>query len=150
MGPGRPALRYLVRTLRACEPTLSAEAPADRAPRPNGATSVAGRTATSPWAEVANLVSFPDPNQAEAMKTAKRQVVVSANVRSATSARSSAEAQRHSGSDRLPAATGPPGVETFEQLQSATQRLQVVVPDVACCWSSRYSLFGNARTTPRL
>jgi cobalt-zinc-cadmium resistance protein CzcA len=93
-------------------------------------TGTATESATSyiPLAEVATLDFAPGPNQIS-RQDGKRRIVVSANVRGRDIGTFVPEAERMI----LKEVKIPPGYwtswgGTFEQLQSATQRLQVVVP----------------------
>lgn len=93
-------------------------------PRQDGA----GATAFIPLAEVATLDFAPGPNQVS-RENGKRRIVVSANVRGRDIGSFVPDAERALAAG----VTIPPGYwsawgGTFEQLQSATQRLQIVVP----------------------
>jgi cobalt-zinc-cadmium resistance protein CzcA len=88
----------------------------------------AGATSYIPLAEVASLDFTPGPNQIS-REDGKRRIVVSANVRGRDIGTFVPEAEAMI----LKEVRIPPGYwtrwgGTFEQLQSATQRLQVVVP----------------------
>ncbi len=88
----------------------------------------AGATSYIPLAEVATLDFTPGPNQIS-REDGKRRIVVSANVRGRDIGTFVPEAEAMI----LKEVKIPPGYwtrwgGTFEQLQSATQRLQVVVP----------------------
>ena len=87
-----------------------------------------GATSYIPLAEVATLDCAPGPNQIS-RENGRRRIVVSANVRGRDIGSFVPEAERMI----LMEVKIPPGYwtswgGTFEQLQSATQRLQVVVP----------------------
>ena len=94
----------------------------------SGANGTPGALSYIPLAEVATLDFAPGPNQIS-REDGKRRIVVSANVRGRDIGTFVAEAERLI----LKEVKIPPGYwtswgGTFEQLQSATQRLRVVVP----------------------
>lgn len=81
-----------------------------------------------PLAEVANLVIAPGPNQLS-RENGKRRVVVTANVRGRDLGGFVAQAQQAIRSEvKLPTGVWLGYGGTFEQLQSASQRLMIVVP----------------------
>ncbi|PZR22660.1 MAG: CusA/CzcA family heavy metal efflux RND transporter, partial [Azospira oryzae] len=81
-----------------------------------------------PLSEVATLVQAPGPNQVS-REDGKRRVVVSANVRGRDLGSFVAEAQRVIGAElRLPTGYWLSWGGQYENLQSATGRLQIVVP----------------------
>ncbi|TDR44930.1 cobalt-zinc-cadmium resistance protein CzcA [Tahibacter aquaticus] len=81
-----------------------------------------------PLAEVANLVIAPGPNQLS-RENGKRRVVVTANVRGRDLGGFVAQAQQAIRSEvKLPTGVWLGYGGTFEQLQSASQRLLIVVP----------------------
>lgn len=93
-----------------------------------GANGEGGAMSYIPLAEVATLDFTPGPNQIS-REDGKRRIVVSANVRGRDIGSFVPEAERMI----LKEVNIPPGYwtrwgGTFEQLQSATQRLQLVVP----------------------
>ena len=97
-------------------------------PATAGANGEGGATSYIPLAEVATLDFTPGPNQIS-REDGKRRIVVSANVRGRDIGSFVPEAERMI----LTEVKVPPGYwtswgGTFEQLQSATQRLQIVVP----------------------
>ncbi|MBY4899253.1 efflux RND transporter permease subunit [Cupriavidus sp. AU9028] len=92
----------------------------------NGGTE--GRTTYIPLAEVASLDLAPGPNQVS-RENGKRRIVVSANVRGRDIGSFVPEAQASIQSRvKVPAGYWTSWGGTFEQLQSATARLQIVVP----------------------
>jgi cobalt-zinc-cadmium resistance protein CzcA len=81
-----------------------------------------------PLGEVANLIIAPGPNQVS-RENGKRRIVVTANVRGRDLGSFVAEAQQGIRSQvKLPTGVWLGYGGTFEQLQSASQRLMVVVP----------------------
>jgi len=112
-------------------------------PRTNGKSE--GRTTYIPLGEVASLQLAPGPNQVS-RENGKRRVVVSANVRGRDIGSFVAEAQR-----RLEEVKSPPGYwtawgGTFEQLESATRRLQIVVPvALLLVFTLLFAMFGNVK-----
>ncbi len=89
---------------------------------------VDGKTGFIPLAEVAELDIAPGPNQIS-REDGKRRVVVSANVRGRDIGSFVPEAQRLLQKELiLPPAYWTSWGGSFEQLQSATQRLQIVIP----------------------
>jgi len=105
-----------------------------------------GRTTYIPLAEVAKLELAPGPNQIS-RENGKRRIVVSANVRSRDIGSFVADAQGHLNQQ----IKIPPGYWTtwggqFEQLQSATQRLELVVPiSLILVFTLLFMMFGNAK-----
>ena len=101
---------------------------------------------TIPLREVATLELAPGPNQIS-RENGKRRVVVTANVRGRDLGGFVTEAQ----SRLATAVTVPPGYwlefgGTFEQLLSATQRLQIVVPvALALIFGLLFVSFGNVK-----
>lgn len=87
-----------------------------------------GGTSFIPLAEVASLEFAPGPNQIS-RENGKRRIVVSANVRGRDIGSFVREAEASIASSvKIPAGYWTSWGGTFEQLQSATTRLQVVVP----------------------
>lgn len=105
-----------------------------------------GRTTYIPLAEVAKLQLAPGPNQIS-REDGKRRIVVSANVRGRDIGSFVADAQGHLNQQ----IKIPPGYWTtwggqFEQLQSATQRLELVVPiSLILVFTLLFMMFGNAK-----
>ncbi|MBP0598089.1 CusA/CzcA family heavy metal efflux RND transporter [Herbaspirillum sp. LeCh32-8] len=93
-------------------------------PLQDGAT----RTSYVPLGEVAALSIAPGPNQIS-REDGKRRIVVSANVRGRDLGGFVADAERQLQSEvRIPAGYWTTWGGQFENLQSATQRLQIVIP----------------------
>jgi cobalt-zinc-cadmium resistance protein CzcA len=86
-----------------------------------------GTTAYVPLGEVASLDIAPGPNQVS-REDGKRRVVVSANVAGRDLGSFVAEAQTALERVRVPAGYWTAWGGTFEQLESASKRLQIVVP----------------------
>ncbi|SHM96819.1 cobalt-zinc-cadmium resistance protein CzcA [Duganella sacchari] len=107
-------------------------------PLPGGANFI-------PLGEVATFTIAPGPNQIS-RENGKRRVVISANVRGRDIGSFVAEAEQ-----RLQQVTIPAGYWTtwggqFEQLQSASQRLQIVVPAaLALVMLLLFAMFGNLK-----
>ncbi|MDH1180070.1 CusA/CzcA family heavy metal efflux RND transporter [Achromobacter mucicolens] len=104
------------------------------------------QTAYIPLAEIATFDLAPGPNQVS-REDGKRRIVVSANVRGRDLGSFVAEAE-----DVIAAQVKiPPGYwtawgGTFEQLESATQRLQVVVPAaLLLVFALLFAVFGNLK-----
>ena len=111
-------------------------------PRANGT----GRTSYVPLAEVASLDLSPGPNQVS-REDGKRRVVVSANVqgRDIGSFVPEAEAAIRQKVE-IPAGYWTTWGGTFEQLQSASERLQVVVPlSLLLVFVLLFAMFGNLK-----
>ncbi|MDC8760739.1 CusA/CzcA family heavy metal efflux RND transporter [Janthinobacterium fluminis] len=87
-----------------------------------------GRASFIPLAEVASLALAPGPNQIS-REDGKRRIVISANVRGRDIGSFVADAERQIGQQvKVPAGYWTSWGGQFEQLQSATRRLQIVVP----------------------
>lgn len=105
-----------------------------------------GRTAFIPLGEIANLELAPGPNQIS-RENGKRRIVISANVRGRDigSFVSEAEAQIRQ-QVKIPAGYWTTWGGQFEQLQSATQRLQVVAPlALLLVFTLLFAMFGNIK-----
>ncbi|HSI60427.1 MAG TPA: CusA/CzcA family heavy metal efflux RND transporter [Ideonella sp.] len=118
-------------------------------PLPKGAGSVEGgdaRTAYVPLGELATLDIAPGPNQVS-REDGKRRIVVSANVTGRDIGSFVADAQAAMQQRvAVPAGYWTRWGGTFEQLQSATQRLQVVVPvSLLLVFVLLFSMFGNLK-----
>jgi len=105
-----------------------------------------GRTTYIPLAEVASLEIAPGPNQVS-RENGKRRVVVSANVRGRDIGSFVAEAeQKLQQQIKIPSGYWTTWGGQFEQLQSATQRLQIVVPvALMLVFTLLFMMFGNAK-----
>ncbi|MGJ7509877.1 CusA/CzcA family heavy metal efflux RND transporter [Variovorax sp. GT1P44] len=112
-------------------------------PLPKGSE---GRTPYVPLAEVATLEVTPGPNQVS-RENGKRRVVVSANVqgRDIGSFVSDAEAAIQK-QVKVPAGYWTTWGGTFEQLESATKRLQLVIPlSLLLVFVLLFAMFGNVK-----
>ncbi|MGM9481799.1 CusA/CzcA family heavy metal efflux RND transporter [Roseateles sp. NT4] len=104
-----------------------------------------GRASYIPLGEVAALEVAPGPNQMS-RENGKRRVVVSANVTGRDLGSFVADAQAAMASVKVPTGYWTAWGGTFEQLQSASQRLQVVVPlALAMVFALLFTMFGNAK-----
>ena len=105
-----------------------------------------GRANFIPLSEVATLELAPGPNQLS-REDGKRRIVISANVRGRDigSFVADAEAQIRQ-KVKIPAAYWTTWGGQFEQLQSATQRLQLVVPvALLLVFTLLFAMFGNIK-----
>ena len=104
-----------------------------------------GRIGFVPLSAVATFETAPGPNQVS-REDGKRRIVVSANVRGRDMGSFVGEAQQ-----KLQGLSLPPGYwtrwgGTFENLESATRRLQIVVPvALLMVFVLLFAMFGNAR-----
>ena len=104
-----------------------------------------GRATYIPLAEVATLALAPGPNQVS-RENGKRRIVVSANVRGRDIGSFVAEAETQLQQVKIPAGYWTTWGGTFEQMQSATQRLQVVVPvALLLVFTLLFMMFGSAK-----
>lgn len=96
--------------------------------------------------EVAELDIAPGPNQFS-RENGKRRVVVTANVRDRDIGSFVAEAQqRIDGQVKVPTGYWLSWGGTFEQLQSATERLKIVIPiSLLLVFMLLYAVFGNMK-----
>ena len=103
-------------------------------------------TAYIPLAEVASLDLAPSPNQIS-RENGKRRVVVTANVRGRDIGSFVAEAEQQLQQHvKIPAGYWLTWGGQFEQLQSAAQRLQIVVPvALLLVFTLLFMMFGNAK-----
>lgn len=108
-------------------------------------SSAGDKTAYIPLAEVANLDLAPGPNQIS-RENGKRRIVVSANVRGRDLGSFVAEAQQKLLHVKIPAGYWTSWGGQFEQLQSATQRLEIVVPAaLLLVFTLLFMMFGNVK-----
>ena len=112
-------------------------------PRSAGAE---GRTNYIPLGEVASLELAPGPNQIS-RENGKRRIVVSANVRGRDIGSFVSEAEtRLQQQVKIPAGYWTSWGGQFEQLQSATQRLQIVIPvALLLVFTLLFAMFGNVK-----
>jgi len=104
-----------------------------------------GPAAYVPLGELASLELAPGPNQVS-RENGKRRVVVSANVTGRDLGSFVADAQAAIAKVAVPSGYWTAWGGTFEQLQSAAQRLQWVVPlALAMVFVLLFTMFGNAR-----
>lgn len=115
-------------------------------PRATGATGGAeGRTNFIQLAEVASFELAPGPNQVS-RENGKRRIVVSANVRSRDVGSFVADAEAALAQVKIPTGYWTSWGGTFENLQSATQRLQIVVPvSLLLVFVLLFAMFGNVK-----
>ncbi|GAB7542106.1 CusA/CzcA family heavy metal efflux RND transporter [Cupriavidus sp. 8B] len=112
-------------------------------PLPKGSTATASYI---PLGEVATLTLAPGPNQVS-RENGKRRIVVSANVRGRDVGTFVPEAMATLDRQvKIPAGYWVTWGGTFEQLQSATTRLQIVVPvALLMVFVLLFAMFGNVR-----
>ncbi len=104
-----------------------------------------GRQAFLPLSAVASFNLSPGPNQVS-REDGKRRIVVSANVRGRDIGSFVAQAQRELDAIALPAGYWTRWGGTFENMQSAQQRLQIVVPvALLLVFTLLFAMFGNVR-----
>ena len=104
-----------------------------------------GRAHFIPLSEVATLGVSPGPNQVS-RDNGKRRIVVSANVRGRDIGSFVAEAEQGLSQIKIPTGYWTSWGGTFENLQSATQRLQVVVPvSLLLVFTLLFAMFGNVK-----
>jgi cobalt-zinc-cadmium resistance protein CzcA len=96
-------------------------------PRATGTGGAEGQTHFIQLAEVASFELAPGPNQVS-RENGKRRIVVSANVRGRDVGSFVADAEAALAQVKIPPGYWTSWGGTFENLQSATQRLQIVVP----------------------
>ena len=115
-------------------------------PRATGGTGGAeGRTNFIQLAEVASFELAPGPNQVS-RENGKRRIVVSANVRSRDVGSFVADAEAALAQVKIPTGYWTSWGGTFENLQSATQRLQIVVPvSLLLVFVLLFAMFGNVK-----
>jgi cobalt-zinc-cadmium resistance protein CzcA len=104
-----------------------------------------GRAGYVPLGEIAALTLAPGPNQVS-RENGKRRVVVSANVTGRDLGSFVADAQEAVAAVKVPAGCWTAWGGTFEQLQSAAQRLRLVVPlALGLVFLLLFTMFGNVR-----
>ncbi|CAJ0697660.1 MULTISPECIES: CusA/CzcA family heavy metal efflux RND transporter [Pseudomonadota] len=115
-------------------------------PRATGSTGGAeGRTNFIQLAEVASFELAPGPNQVS-RENGKRRIVVSANVRGRDVGSFVADAEAALAQVKIPTGYWTSWGGTFENLQSATQRLQIVVPvSLLLVFVLLFAMFGNVK-----
>ncbi len=115
-------------------------------PRGTGGTgSAEGRTNFIQLAEVASFELAPGPNQVS-RENGKRRIVVSANVRGRDVGSFVADAEAALAQVKIPTGYWTSWGGTFENLQSATQRLQIVVPvSLLLVFLLLFAMFGNIK-----
>ncbi|WP_374411088.1 CusA/CzcA family heavy metal efflux RND transporter [Hydrogenophaga sp.] len=103
------------------------------------------RTSYIPLSEVASLDFAPGPNQIS-RENGKRRVVVSANVRGRDIGSFVSEAQSRLAEVKIPVGYWTSWGGTFEQLESASQRLKIVVPvALLLVFTLLFAMFGNVK-----
>jgi cobalt-zinc-cadmium resistance protein CzcA len=114
-----------------------------RLPIPLPRNGDASRASYIPLGEVATLDLAPGPNQVS-RENGKRRVVISANVTGRDLGSFVGDAQQAVNEVKIPAGYWTSWGGTFEQLESATQRLQVVVPlALLMVFLLLFMMFGN-------
>ncbi|MFC7287386.1 CusA/CzcA family heavy metal efflux RND transporter [Herminiimonas glaciei] len=106
----------------------------------------AARTSYIPLGEVATLDVAPGPNQVS-RENGKRRIVVSANVRGRDIGSFVSDAEQQIAQQvKIPAGYWMSWGGQFEQLQSATERLQLVIPvALALVFTLLFVMFGNMK-----
>lgn len=114
-------------------------------PLPRGTGGGEGRTNFIQLGEVASFELAPGPNQVS-RENGKRRIVVSANVRGRDVGSFVADAKAALAQVKIPPGYWTSWGGTFENLQSATQRLQIVVPvSLLLVFVLLFAMFGNAK-----
>jgi len=114
-------------------------------PRGTGTGGLEGRTNFIQLGEVASFELAPGPNQIS-RENGKRRIVVSANVRGRDVGSFVADAKAALAQVKIPPGYWTSWGGTFENLQSATQRLQIVVPvSLLLVFVLLFAMFGNAK-----
>jgi len=112
-------------------------------PLPRGGE--AARGTYIPLGELAALELAPGPNQVS-RENGKRRVVISANVTGRDLGSFVADAQQAVAAVKIPSGYWTAWGGTFEQLQSASQRLKIVVPlALAMVFILLFTMFGNVK-----
>ena len=103
------------------------------------------RTTYIPLGEVASLEIAPGPNQVS-RENGKRRVVVSASVRGRDIGSFVGEAQTRLSEVKIPTGYWTAWGGTFEQLESASNRLKIVVPvALLLVFTLLFAMFGNVK-----
>jgi cobalt-zinc-cadmium resistance protein CzcA len=114
-------------------------------PLPRSAGGTEARTNFIPLGEVASFELAPGPNQVS-RENGKRRIVVSANVRGRDVGSFVSDAEQGLAQIKIPSGYWTSWGGTFENLQSATQRLQVVVPaSLLLVFVLLFAMFGNVK-----
>ncbi|WP_445231138.1 CusA/CzcA family heavy metal efflux RND transporter [Duganella rhizosphaerae] len=114
-------------------------------PRAGGAAGGIGAANFIPLGEVATFAIAPGPNQIS-REDGKRRVVISANVRGRDIGSFVAEAEERLKQVQIPAGYWTSWGGQFEQLQSASRRLQIVVPvALLLVIVLLFAMFGNLK-----
>ena len=104
-----------------------------------------GRQGFVPLSTIASVELAPGPNQVS-REDGKRRIVVSANVRGRDMGSFVAQAQQELESAQLPSGYWTRWGGTFESLESARQRLMIVVPvALTLVFTLLFAMFGNVR-----
>ncbi|MGJ7611616.1 MULTISPECIES: CusA/CzcA family heavy metal efflux RND transporter [unclassified Variovorax] len=112
---------------------------------PKGAGAEGLRTSFIPLGEVATLDIAPGPNQVS-REDGKRRIVVSANVRGRDLGSFVAEAEQAMRNVKIPTGYWTVWGGQYENLASATERLQVVVPvSLLLVLTLLFAMFGNLK-----
>ncbi|OAK65943.1 cation transporter [Variovorax paradoxus] len=112
---------------------------------PKGAGAEGARTSFIPLGEVATLDIAPGPNQVS-REDGKRRIVVSANVRGRDLGSFVAEAEEAMRKVSIPSGYWTVWGGQYENLASATQRLQIVVPvSLLLVFTLLFAMFGNLK-----
>ncbi|UVH55312.1 CusA/CzcA family heavy metal efflux RND transporter [Variovorax paradoxus] len=112
---------------------------------PKGAGAEGQRTSFIPLGEVATLDIAPGPNQVS-REDGKRRIVVSANVRGRDLGSFVAEAEEAMRNVKIPTGYWTVWGGQYENLASATQRLQIVVPvSLLLVFTLLFAMFGNLK-----
>jgi heavy metal efflux system protein len=114
-------------------------------PLPRGGASGDSRANFIPLSEIATLELAPGPNQVS-RENGKRRIVVSANVRARDIGSFVTEAEQGLARVKIPSGYWTTWGGTFENLQSATARLQIVVPvSLLLVFVLLFAMFGNIK-----
>src|SRR3989344_3002780 len=114
-------------------------------PLPRSASGTEAKTNFIPLGEVATFELAPGPNQVS-RENGKRRIVVSTNVRGRDVGSFVAEAEQGLAQIKIPTGYWTSWGGTFENLQSATKSLQIVVPvSLLLVFVLLFAMFGNAK-----